>query len=52
VLHQLTGWALAANVAVSGLTVTRNTLEDVYLQLTGESHEPVDADPVSEAPAR
>ena len=33
-LHDLTGWALERAVALRGLTVTRPTLEDVYLQLT------------------
>lgn len=33
-LHQLTGWAIAENIDLSSLTVTRPTLEDVYLQLT------------------
>ena len=38
VLHELTGWALDAGVELAGLTVTRPTLEDVYLQLTGDAH--------------
>jgi ABC-2 type transport system ATP-binding protein len=33
-LHQLTGWALARGADLAGLTVTRMTLEDVYLRLT------------------
>jgi ABC-2 type transport system ATP-binding protein len=33
-LHELTGWALARGADLAGLTVTRMTLEDVYLQLT------------------
>ena len=36
-LHGLTGWALAARVTLEGLTVTRPSLEDVYLQLTSEA---------------
>ena len=36
VLHELTGWALDNGVELEGLTVSRPTLEDVYLQLTGE----------------
>jgi ABC-2 type transport system ATP-binding protein len=36
-LYRLTGWALDKNIALDGLEVTRPTLEDVYLQLTGES---------------
>ena len=35
-LHALTTWALSAGVTLDGLTVTRPSLEDVYLQLTGE----------------
>jgi ABC-2 type transport system ATP-binding protein len=34
VLHELTGFALARRVELRGLTVSRPTLEDVYLQLT------------------
>ncbi|MGB9377165.1 MAG: ABC transporter ATP-binding protein, partial [Mycobacteriales bacterium] len=36
VLHALTGWALGADAALDGLTVARPSLEDVYLQLTGD----------------
>jgi ABC-2 type transport system ATP-binding protein len=39
-LHQLTGWALARGARLRGLTVTRPTLEDVYLQLTERPSEP------------
>ena len=35
-LHRLTSWALEAGQPLAGLEVTRPTLEDVYLQLTGE----------------
>jgi ABC-2 type transport system ATP-binding protein len=35
VLHALTGWALARGLTLSGLTVERPSLEDVYLRLTG-----------------
>jgi ABC-2 type transport system ATP-binding protein len=35
-LHRLTGDALARGEQLEGLQVTRPTLEDVYLQLTGE----------------
>jgi ABC-2 type transport system ATP-binding protein len=35
-LHRLTTWALEAGVALEGLTVTRPSLEDVYLQLVAE----------------
>jgi ABC-2 type transport system ATP-binding protein len=34
-LHELTGWALDRGVDLAGLTVTRPSLEDVYLQITG-----------------
>ncbi|MEU8251560.1 ABC transporter ATP-binding protein [Nonomuraea sp. NPDC048916] len=35
-MHTLTGWALERGVELDSLTVTRPTLEDVYLELTGE----------------
>jgi ABC-2 type transport system ATP-binding protein len=35
-LHELTGTALARGERLEGLTVTRPTLEDVYLELTAE----------------
>jgi ABC-2 type transport system ATP-binding protein len=34
VLHDLTGWALAGGHALAGLSVLRESLEDVYLGLT------------------
>jgi ABC-2 type transport system ATP-binding protein len=34
-LHELTAWALERGVELESLEVTRPTLEDVYLQLTG-----------------
>jgi len=34
-LHQLTGWALDHQASLDGLEVTRPSLEDVYLSLTG-----------------
>ena len=36
-LHRLTGWALDNAIALEGLEVTRPSLEDVYLSLTGEA---------------
>jgi ABC-2 type transport system ATP-binding protein len=36
-LHELTGWALAKSVELRELTVTRPSLEDVFLQLTGDA---------------
>jgi ABC-2 type transport system ATP-binding protein len=35
-LHRLTGWALENAVTLDGLDVTRPSLEDVYLSLTGD----------------
>ena len=34
-LHALTGWAMARGSELEGLAVTRPSLEDVYLRLTG-----------------
>jgi ABC-2 type transport system ATP-binding protein len=36
VLHLLSGWALERNLKLPGLSVSRVTLEDIYLQLTRE----------------
>ena len=38
-LHRLTTWALDAGVTLDGLTVTKPSLEDVYLTLIGEDSE-------------
>ncbi len=35
-LNDLTGWAMANDVSLEALEVTRPSLEDVYLELTGE----------------
>jgi len=35
-LHRLTGWALDSHVELSSLSVSRPSLEDTYLELTGE----------------
>lgn len=35
-LHALTSWALERGVDLDGLTVTRRSLEDVYLELVGQ----------------
>ncbi len=45
VLHALTGWALGRGEELEALAVTRPSLEDVYLQLTGadEAAEPEEA---------
>ena len=37
VLHALTSWAVAVDIELPGLQVTRPTLEDVYLLLTRAS---------------
>ncbi len=39
VLHELTTWAVARGAELEGLTVTRPSLEDVYLQLTGRDED-------------
>jgi ABC-2 type transport system ATP-binding protein len=36
ILHRLTGWALDRGTSLPRLTVDRPSLEDVYLQLTGD----------------
>lgn len=36
-LHELTGWAIERGVALPDLAVTRPSLEDVYLGLTGDA---------------
>jgi len=38
-LHRLTTWALDEGIALEGLTVSKPSLEDVYLQLIGDSAE-------------
>jgi ABC-2 type transport system ATP-binding protein len=37
VLNRLTAWALERRVELEGLEVRRPSLEDIYLQLTGEA---------------
>jgi ABC-2 type transport system ATP-binding protein len=39
-LHELSGWAIARAIELDDLEVTRPTLEDVYLQLTTDTHDP------------
>lgn len=41
-LNRLTGWAIEQGTALEGLEVIRPTLEDVYLELTGESSSSTD----------
>jgi ABC-2 type transport system ATP-binding protein len=38
VLHALTAWALDRGAVLAGLAVSRPSLEDIYLSLTGEDH--------------
>ena len=51
-LHRLTGWALEHHVELTGLEVTRPTLEDVYLELTDGPAEEVRPEPAMTGPAR
>ncbi len=37
-LHALTGWATERGLELDGLEVSRPSLEDIYLELTGEDH--------------
>jgi ABC-2 type transport system ATP-binding protein len=49
-LYELTRWALEHDVRLTGLTVSRHTLEDVYLQLTGADPDRFEADAAAGAP--
>jgi ABC-2 type transport system ATP-binding protein len=49
VLNQLTGWAVGRGQELEALTVTRPSLEDIYLQLTGDSHQAVVHHPRTES---
>jgi ABC-2 type transport system ATP-binding protein len=51
-LYELTRWALEHEVRLTGLTVSRHTLEDVYLQLTGADPDRFQTDSAAGAPAR
>ena len=51
-LYELTRWALEHEVRLTGLTVSRHTLEDVYLQLTGADPDRFQADSAAGAPVR
>jgi ABC-2 type transport system ATP-binding protein len=44
-LHRLTGWAMEQHVELTGLEVSRPTLEDVYLQLTDSPSAQAGAEP-------
>jgi ABC-2 type transport system ATP-binding protein len=48
VLHELTGWALDRDVRFESLDVTRPSLEDVYLEITGSQERPKEERPLSE----
>jgi ABC-2 type transport system ATP-binding protein len=39
-VYELTGWALGRGMVLDRLTVERPSLEDVYLRLTSDQHEP------------
>ncbi|MGH2884624.1 MAG: hypothetical protein ACRDPA_18315, partial [Solirubrobacteraceae bacterium] len=52
VLYELSRWALEHDVRITGLTVSRHTLEDVYLQLTGADAERFQPDSAPGEPAR
>ena len=51
-LHRLTGWALDQHVELTGLEVTRPSLEDVYLSLTDGAAAPAAAAPGRRRSAR
>jgi hypothetical protein len=38
-VHRITGWAVDAGVELESLSVSRVSLEDVYLSLTDGAHE-------------
>jgi ABC-2 type transport system ATP-binding protein len=44
-LHRLTGWAIEHAVSLAGLDITRPSLEDVYLTLTGSQPDGAATDP-------
>ncbi len=51
-LFELTKWALEHQVQLAGLTVTRHSLEEVYLELTGTDPERLGGDPGQPEPIR
>ena len=51
-LYELTRWAIEHEVRLTGLTVSRHTLEDVYLQLTGTDPDRFQTDSAAGAPVR
>ena len=50
-LHRLTGWALEQHVELSGLEVSRPSLEDVYLELTDSAAAPAGTATAAQATA-
>jgi ABC-2 type transport system ATP-binding protein len=44
-LHRLISWAIEGNIAIEGLSVTRETLEDVYLAFTRSDRDESEARP-------
>ena len=42
IVHRLTGWAIENGVELEALSVTRATLEEVYLQLTEQAESSVE----------
>jgi ABC-2 type transport system ATP-binding protein len=51
-VHALTGWALRDGGGIRDLEVTRRSLEDVYLELTGSAAEPGSTEDGNAAPVR
>ncbi|MGA8720370.1 MAG: ABC transporter ATP-binding protein [Solirubrobacteraceae bacterium] len=51
-LYELTRWALEHEVRLTGLTVSRHTLEDVYLQLKGADPDRFQTESAAGAPVR
>ena len=52
VLHDLTGWALQDGRALEGIEVSRPSLEDVYLELTGGAGDQPPAEEDAPSPVR
>ena len=50
-LHRLTGWSIDQGVELSQLEIIRKSLEDVYLELTGDTSVPEGVTPDGQVPA-
>jgi ABC-2 type transport system ATP-binding protein len=50
-LYALTGWAEQRGIELTGLDVRRPSLEDIFLELTGDSQAQSGSGPSSDAPA-